>query len=533
MTIKKIFKSDVFIFILFLLIFYGIFRYSDSFNHGYDITEDHAFITTSNSLELKSFGSVFEQLMRAELNSLKRFRPIWVIYLISTVEMFGANLLLINIYIVFLCICTSFLLYKFSKNIGFSHIQSFLFALLTMIGPATIMYSRPPDAEIMGMFMLSITLFLLSKSIYSDKHKILYKVGFIVFLLFTCLCKESFLIFTPAILFLYVWIYSIKNEISIIKSLKQNYLIILLASLFTLIIFITIIKLIGINQDRSYSGVDINLFSDKTISDFIFLVFNTNIFLFSLLGIFIFFENELQNNKLSSIYIKRNIKSLLITFLFMLIVIIPQFILYYKTGFIGRYFLPFFMGFSFLLTYIIKIIFESKTISFFIKILYLTAIIFYIFLELQTVTLPSISNFSKKCRATTDLVETIIQDKDKDLLLVFDPVLNFYDIYSIDLYLDYLDDPRDYKYDLVKVDKLGKLFSDPSFLKKRIEVSNKFLEENQFRIIDSSKQYPDINNLLIFDGLTDKFIQKNKNWFNESRFNKKQFGNYTFYSKKD
>jgi len=169
MNYKKIVNSNLFVFILFLLIFYSIFRYSESFNKGYNIVEDHAYILSDIALDTTSFTSVYEDQLKTEFKGHKRFRPVWLLYFLTSVQIFGYNLLLLNIFISILGICTAFFLYKFCKNIGFSAVQSFLFALLTLIGPATIMYSRPPDSEIFGMFMLSLTLFFLSKSIFSEK----------------------------------------------------------------------------------------------------------------------------------------------------------------------------------------------------------------------------------------------------------------------------------------------------------------------------------------------------------------------------
>ena len=60
MNYRKILKSNLFIFLSFLVIFYAIFRYSESFDKGYDITEDFAIINTDQSLDTKSFVTVYK-----------------------------------------------------------------------------------------------------------------------------------------------------------------------------------------------------------------------------------------------------------------------------------------------------------------------------------------------------------------------------------------------------------------------------------------------------------------------------------------
>jgi len=528
MKFKKIFTSNIFVFIYFLLIFYAIFRYSESFNKGYNAIEDWSIINAEQSLDSSSFSSVYDKMMRVELYGYKRIRPMWVLYFLTSVELFGFDLLLLNIYIVFLCIITSFLLFKFCRNIGFSSLQSFLFALLTLIGPATIVYARPPDAEIIGMLMLSLTLYFLSKSIYSKKHQILYKICFVISLLFTSLSKESFLIVIPAVLYLYLWIYSLKNDLGIIKSIKKNYLIIIVSTINSLVILFLIIKFLGINQDRSYSGVNISLFTSKTIFDFIYTVLKTDMFFLILLGIFIFFENELQKNKLNSEYLKKHIKTLFIIFGLISLIIVPQFIIYYKTGFIERYYLPYLIGYSFLLIYILKIIFESKSISSFLKYLYLSTLIIYLFIELSTKTIPSITFFSKECKETTEIVNSIKNNQNDVLLVVMDPAQSSSKANSLKIYMEFLKIRKDFKYDFVKKENINKFFTDTTFYNKSLKYAESLFGNN---LIDSEKNNSDIDMILIFYGLNKPFIEKNKHWFKESEFKKKQIFFYTLYYK--
>jgi len=528
MNYKKIFSSNIFVFISFLLLFYAIFRYSESFDKGYDITEDFAIINTDQSLDTKSFVTVYEDMMKIELDGYKRIRPMWVLYFVTTVKLFGFNLLLLNIYIAILCICTSFLLFKFCKNIGYTLLQSYLFALLTLIGPATIMYTRPPDAEIIGMLLLSISLFFLSKSIFSTKNQNLYKIGFAMFLIFASLSKESFLILVPAVLYLYLWIYSSKNKTGIKQSLKKNFLTIFIPSVFSLSTLLLIIKLLGVNQNRSYSGVNVSLFSGNTIIDFLETVFNTDMFLIFLLGLFIFFENEIQKNKLTSDYVKSHLKNLFKLLGLIILIIVPQFILYFKTGFVERYYLPYLIGYSFLLIYILRIIFESKSISTFFKYLYLSTIIVYLSLTLVTNTIPAISSFTNYCNATEDVVNSLKLTQDKTTLVVLDPALNYHKVYSLKIYLDHLKIKRDFKYDFVKLDKSNKFFSDTSFYNKQLNYAKKNLGED---IIDTEKNNDDIDNIMIFTGLNEIFINKNQHWFKESDYSKKQNYFYTLYYK--
>lgn len=520
-------KKDLFVFLLFLLVFYGIFRYSESFNRGYYIIEDWNIIATTQSLDTGSSISTLENLQKINYYGYKRFNPVQPLYFWLTISTFRYDILSINIFLAFLCICTSFLLFKFCLNIGYTYLQSILFALITLIGPATVMYTRPSDAEVIGMLFLSITLFFLSKSIFSQKHQILFKIFFIISLLITSLSKESFLILSPAILFLYLWIYSSKNNVGIIQSLKKNYIVIILPTFILIVFLFLLIKTVKINQGR-YSGVDINLLSGNTLKNFIENIFTTNVFLLALFGIFIFFDNALQINRFSSEYIKKNLKNFLMVFILMLLIITPQFILYYKTGFVERYYLPYLMGYSFLLIYLLRIICDSKSISSFIKFLFSLTIITYLIIVIITNTIPAISFFTKNCKETTEVVNLIKKSRGNELLMVFDPAQSGAIVNSLKTYMDHLKINKEYKYDFVKLDRINKFFSDTSFYNKSLNYANTHFGE---KLINSGKENADINTILIFFELNKSFIEKNKYWFKENDYKKKKFINYTLYYK--
>jgi len=287
-------------------------------------------------------------------------------------------------------------------------------------------------------------------------------------------------------------------------------------------------KFVAVNREHSYSGVNISMFSGKTLLEFLNMVLKTNMFLIVLFGIFIFFENELQKNKLSSDYLKKHIKTLFTILILTLLIIVPQLILYYKTGFIERYYLPYLMGYSILLIYILKIIFDSKSISTLVKYLYLSTIFVYLILELSTNTIPAITFFSKECRETTEIVNSIKNIQNKKLLIVFDPAQSGSKANSLKIYMDFLKIKEEYRYDFVKLGHVNKFFSDTVFYNKSFNYAKKLFGE---KLIDSGKDNADIDLILIFRDLNKAFIDKNKSWFKETHYKKKQIFNYTLYYK--
>src|SRR4030095_4310618 len=97
-----------------------------------------------------------------------------------------------------------------------------LFSLMSLVGQQSVIWYQSADLENIGMFLLSLSLFFLAKSIYSKNKISFYKTAFAISLALCSLYKESFLLMVPAILFLYLWIYAFKNSLTIIESFKFN-----------------------------------------------------------------------------------------------------------------------------------------------------------------------------------------------------------------------------------------------------------------------------------------------------------------------
>jgi len=345
----------------------------------------------------------------------------------------------------------------------------------------------------------------------------------------TSLSKESFLILTPAILFLYLWLYHFRNNTGIIETFKKNYILLILTSVLFISIVLLLLNSVGVSREGSHNNVNISLFSVKVFSDFINSFFKKNLLLMALFGLLIFFDNELQKNKLTSDYIKKHLKNIFIVFILALLIFIPQFIIYYRSGFIeGRYYVPYLLGYSFLIIYILKIIFDSKSISYISKYIYLFTVITYLFIEVISISIPEISAFSKRCRENTQVINFLKKYPGKNLLIVFDPAQQGYQVRSLKIHLDYLNVKKDYTYEFIKKKDINIFFSDTALYNKSMNFALRLFGNN---LVDSKKDNSDISTILIYHDLNKNFIEKNKDWFKESNYKKNQNIYYTIYYK--
>lgn len=522
-------KSDLYVLLIFTIFVYVLFRYAGSFNKGYDLIEDQAILNTYYSVDSNNVLTSFKELMRVEVLGLKRFRPCYIMYIMSVTKVFGTNILHINIFTSLVFILTLFFLYKFCTTIGFRKWQSVIFSLLTCIGPPTIMWIRPVDAEIPGMLFYSIALYMMSLAIF-EKRIILYQSLFLLFILIASLCKESFMIVIPATVFLYFGIYHVHKKTTLFETLKQNKYILIGSVIVCVAVMLSILKLIGTDPDQSYSGVDVNLLSGKVYLDFLSSMFKIYMLIAFFIGLFFVIDHFLSDLKNTKTKLKNFLKSILYIFLFFLMVIIPQLIIYYKTGFIGgRYYLPYLFGFAFILTYLIKIIFDNSKISKFVKLLFL-ALVIGLFLD-QTIkdTIPSLVKFSDECRSNTDMVYEISKQPESQLLIVMDPVQNYYKIYPYQVFLKHLNTRTDFKFHFEKFDFIGGIFKDSSFYNNAKKLSDTTYGKRQ---IDVNADNKDIQYIMVFNGLNKKFTEINSKWFRPSDFIAKQYSQHILYMRK-
>lgn len=531
LTLKKIFSSNVTILILFFILWFYLFRFTGSLIKGYNIYEDYNIIKFQNELKYNSFFSLAVDVTKVSIKTRARFCPVSDFHKLLSIKIFGTNFPLFTFHFLLIGIFTSYLLYLFCRGTGFSVVQSFLFGVLVFTGPYVIIWSDISVGECIGMLFFSLSLFLGMCSINSKKYKLVYDISFVVSLLITGLCKENFIIAIPSAAFLYVWMFSFKNKVTILNSLKSNFKIILSLFTVTILLLLCIFLLVGINN-QNYAGLDTKKLGPEVILNFITNLFNYKIFIVILIGLFLILISYLLNRKnkqTKSGDVKIHKYYFLNLFLLFSLITVPQYILYLKTGLIGRYLMPFMMGFSFVLIFILKFLFDSKSSPRIIKYSYLLLIFIFLFFEVKNNTIVTLMDFAKECTATTRMADLIVKDPRDKLLLVMDPAMNYHEVYSLQIYLDYLNSNKNYKYDFVKTDYRSKYFSDTGNYNLFADAAR-----DKFRtsMIDSSKSNEDINTILVFVTLDKKFVKKNIGWFKEDNFTKENIGKYTLYRKK-
>jgi hypothetical protein len=400
---------------------------------GYHFVDDHEVIRMKVDLKSSTLIDVTKKWVQEDLVSNNRFRPLYYIHRVFEAELFGSNFFLWSLYNGIQCCIALIFFYLGIRNLKFSPGESILFLIIVFLGPQSAIWWRLGPSEGLAMFFFSLSFYFMSKSL-EGKNYILNNVLFIFFLILSSLCKESFVLIIPGFLFFKLWHEKNNLWLSLKETLTKN--LILLIPVIVLVIELVIIKFyVGTN----YSGLS----SDLT--DNLKGFFSTGVhFLRSYLNIIIvgviLFVINLFRKK---IIFRIDPFSLIFFFL----IITPNLILYSKSIFAGRYFLPSTIGLGFLVVSFIKG-FEENTGSF--KKLALTLVMIS-FLPFLINAYTDAIRFSKEGTATKRLLSAISKNyiAGSQAMVIVDPIVSYEKSVSLKIYLNFEDKIDLYGYPLV------------------------------------------------------------------------------------
>jgi hypothetical protein len=411
-------NKELMAFYLFALFWSLLLGGSGTLTSGFHFTDDHEIISIN---KLKQKKGVFYTTKRYIQDDLKiRFRPFYYFYKIVLSPFLGAHFLLWSLLNLILAIVSSWLLFLFAYRLGYHIIPSTLFPFLTLIGSQAAIWWRLGTNELMGFFLLSLSLFYLANGTSRRKS---YQIALsITFLFLSSLSKESFILIIPAYVLMFIWFKHQKNRIGLIQTIYASFISITILLLLFIIEISTILFWVGTNK-MGYAGVD-NSLNLPGVLKFIYAHLRESQYL-----ILICFGTFLLLQPAGSFFWRRN--SILrygYNMSILAAIIFPQFILYYKSGLFERYLLPLNLGFSFFILFLLNQIFETKTITFFSKYSYVLLIAVVLFSVFKRDTWSNARAFAREGKTTNNFLSSIVNNTDsKDSILI---ILNAYQDYE-------------------------------------------------------------------------------------------------------
>ncbi|MBI5892282.1 MAG: hypothetical protein HZB79_01290 [Deltaproteobacteria bacterium] len=369
--------SHILVFTFFLIFWFSIFMGSGSVFSGYHSAEDFKFVEIYNDLVSTQNDIIaVSKKWVGWMNGIKRFNPVYYIYAVMEVFVFGTNFNMMLAYTSLLAVFTSLFLFLFSRKIGFSLLESVLFSLLSLAGVHAVIWWTAVTNEAFSMFLLSLTLIFMAYSAHSKKNRFVHEILFVVFAILVSLSKESFLLIIPALVFWKIWLYQERHTASWVDAIKNNIVSAIILFLSISIEIFIILKWIGTNPYGPTGGAGISrfeplsyliLFKDVTLS-----ISTIGLGLVLLAGILLTILADKDTHNFLSKIINFS-KELSCPIVLFFLITIPQIIIYSKVGFpynlasLGRYIVPLILGYSILLIYVIRFLRENNT-RYFIRV---------------------------------------------------------------------------------------------------------------------------------------------------------------------
>lgn len=432
-------NKNIFALILFIVFWSSFMIFTGTLTSGYHFTDDHEIITINKNVNDNGLINATISILKKDLDI--RFRPFYYIHRIAIVKLLGTNFLLWSIYNICLAAFTSYFLFLFIYNQGYNYVHALIFPFLTLIGAQSAIWWRLGPNETVGLFLLSISLVSLVNSIFQKKKYQL--IISIIFLLLASISKESFALFIPAYIMLLVWYSyqseSYKNILIVIRG--YIILIIMLLTVLTIEAYV-IIFIVGTNK-IGYAGID-SSFSIKIFVDYIlqFLSHNAYVFLIFLGSLFLVINMKIEKIKFDLDY--KKIEPFIFNLLILLTIIMPQFLLYNKSGIFERYLIPLNIGLALFILFILKNIDGKYSVTLFLRRVFIVVIFYVITSFLLKESIPNAKLFAKEGNLTKKFFSTIIDHTitNDSVLIILNGNENYEWGHSINQYLNYVADRK-------------------------------------------------------------------------------------------
>jgi hypothetical protein len=516
-------NNESFVSILALLFFIGIFfitaSYSDLLNSGFRyFIDDHQIPVMKQDLDNHGFWETVKIWINHD-RSMQRFRPYFQLQAVTITQLLGVNSFLWFSYITLLGAFTSFFLFAFGRILFFSIPVSLFFPIATLLGKQSEIWVRPmiPDAQ--GMFFLSAALLFIGLSCNHSKYSKINSVIAIILIIIMSLCKESYIIFIPTLISLKVWLYSDFQKISLWKSIDTNKIFIgvLLAAMFLELTYI--VFFLG-TSGMGYAGVDnetLDLFAILRTSKDLLL---QSYFLPTIISIVILFVTTRLTHRSLLVTLKKIIPFIILLF----ISLIPQTLIYTKSGIIAAFYLfPFILVSTLLLSKILSLIGDSCR---WLGVLLVSCLLFTLVFNQSPLAWDIYSQQSQEKQYMNELIDQIeiCSEKPDPILVVLNPRVR----YEVSDALQKV---------LRSVKHREQLFIATYGLEGSLFYFDKLADtEAVWNFLDPKAILPsyngtlldihdkgDIKTIVIFDGLDDDFAKSNIDWFSPKEYQMKRF----------
>lgn len=344
---KSTLKTNLFVFLSFAFLWLLLTLTSGSLFSGYHFMDDSLIIRYDQMIREQGVLHALRHYLTDDFST--RFRPVWVAEFILGIYVKGSNFVLWSIVRSLFIALTNTILFAFALKSGLTLRKSLLFSLLIMLGQQTAILWMLGPAEVSGIFFMSLALYAIPRKC---EDKPLSTLWFISSIVLMSLSKESFIFMIPAIYIWLIWAYSITYNLGFFQAISRNLLI---AIILAVIMLGEIYVLYSISTRFNYAGADKSLGVSSYIKALLFLMVFSISGLVALAGFILLILKKQFRPK------KWFYPALLLA-----AIVLPQILIYAKSGIAERYFLPAVTGFVILIIHQLVII-DKDPVHYFIN----------------------------------------------------------------------------------------------------------------------------------------------------------------------
>jgi hypothetical protein len=398
--------------IVFTIIWAFIFISSGIFNAGFNyFVDDHEIVlnhqnyTSFNDILVKPFTALFSAEPKG------RFRPLYDVFIRLFSQVYGLNPSIWYFSSFLVATITTGIFYIVGRLNKFSGLEASGFAGLIVFGQQASTYTRFGTPETTSTFLVALAFLFGSLNFKNNISQTISNLFFVFLAILSALNKEACILLLPALCFFKIWNLSTQNGITLKEAFFKSSIsvLVILASFFG---FLTYIKLGNVNGP-GYAGVN---GSTLSIEHFISSLTSNSAIFGSAILVNIVYLRKYHNQSVTAFYI------------LIFLIIIPQLIIYNKTGMFWHYVLPAAIGVSWLTFYpISKITKQSHSLG-----QKLTIIVTIVILAQIIFTRNYFQETANRVRSVQSLVtetSTCVNRHDS-LAIVGNPYTNFEILYA-------------------------------------------------------------------------------------------------------
>nr|WP_290227298.1 hypothetical protein [Trichocoleus desertorum] len=479
---------------------------SGSLFSGYHFTDDHE-ITAIHYDFVHHHSNLFEiikQWLLADHLS-GRFRPFYYAHRIVETRLFGVNLFLWSIYTGMLAVLTTFFLFIFGKFLNLSFSAAIALAFLTTFGAQSAIWWQLGPAETVGLFLLSSSLFFAGLSATTNQHKRFCQSGFVISTVLMSLCKESLVVAIPAIAFIQVWLSYRNSAKTWRRAIQDNQLSLAVLGLVGLTELFFIKYFLGL-RGTGYAGVEKTDFSKLSLVAKTLNHYGSGWIILLAIAL-ILIANRKSNLQQSTWSL---LKTAYAPILLFILLVVPQLVVYAKSGISQRYLLPAVLGYSLLIALLYQH-FQNNHKSLSDIVLGLITVSLAINLSLAW---NAARIFAAEGQSTQVLLETIEKNTEinEPILLITHPLAYVEWNLSIKRYLNY-------------ISKRNNLYLG-IYSPRKDQYFTKAVEIYEQKTLEQLSNKDQIQCIIVFPELNNAFLRRSADWFVKTNYQAYAFGNF-------